>query len=261
MTWADLLFLHWPVEPAAIRKLVPAPLDIDLFDNQAWVALVPFRMRNARFRGWPSLPGLSDFYECNVRTYVRYRGLSGVWFFSLDAERLLPVLGGRWLWSLNYVAAGFDVRHDPAAARFDYSLSRRPGPWQAGHTRIVWTCHEPLPAAATGSIERFLTERYWLFTQRRGRILAGQVHHPTWPLRRATVESLDDSLVTAAGLGVCGQPLAWASDGVDVEGWSLREVDEPVSRAAAAMNSVPHPAPRAAPRSIAPEPSGVEAAG
>lgn len=222
MSWRDLLFLHWRIDPAALRPLLPEPLEVDTFDGSAWIALVPFRMADTRFSGVPNLPTLGNFHECNVRTYARLNGHAGVWFFSLDAAALLPVLGGRWLWSLNYVHAKFHVEHH-ADGRIDYRFVRRRGPWPPGRAQIAWRPGEPLPTAQPGSLEHFLTERYWLFTQRRGQVVAGRVWHEPWPLRRATVLRLDDpnSLVGQDGLTVEGDPLVHASDRIDVLGWKL----------------------------------------
>lgn len=50
MRWDNLLFLHWPIEPAVMRAAVPSELEIDTFDGTAWIALVPFRMEDTRFR-------------------------------------------------------------------------------------------------------------------------------------------------------------------------------------------------------------------
>ncbi len=36
MRWDNLLFLHWPVDPGAIRSLIPAELDLN--DGRAWNA-------------------------------------------------------------------------------------------------------------------------------------------------------------------------------------------------------------------------------
>src|SRR3989475_12095755 len=47
------------------------------------------RMSGVRLRGTPAVPWLSVFPELNVRTYVRYGGKPGVWFFSLDARNSL----------------------------------------------------------------------------------------------------------------------------------------------------------------------------
>lgn len=233
MRWDSLLFLHWPIHPDAIRPLIPDPLEVDLYGGSAWVALVPFRMEATRFRGYPPLPGLSSFYECNVRTYVRARNalgndVSGVWFFSLDAERLLPVLGGNWLWSLNYVHSRFRVRSTHTGSgeidSCDYALwRRRDGRERA---RVEWTRGAPVARSVPGSIEHFLTERYWLFTMRRGLVMGGRIEHEPWSLRRASVSRLEDTLVPAAGLRVDGEPLAWHSDSIDVCGWNLVRMDQ-----------------------------------
>src|SRR5271154_2737716 len=84
-SWHDLLFAHWPVEAAVLRPLLPPALQIDTFGQQAWLAVVPFRMTGVRLRGTPALPWLSAFPELNVRTYVTTDGKPGGWFFSLDA--------------------------------------------------------------------------------------------------------------------------------------------------------------------------------
>ena len=43
-SWHDLLFAHWPVPAAAVRRLVPAGLEIDEHEGTSWVGVVPFRM-------------------------------------------------------------------------------------------------------------------------------------------------------------------------------------------------------------------------
>src|SRR6478736_184531 len=90
-TWHDLLFAHWRIRLDVMRPLVPRELEIDTFDGSAWIGVVPFRMSAVRMRGLPPVPGASAFPELNVRTYVRYGGRAGVWFFSLDAESALAV--------------------------------------------------------------------------------------------------------------------------------------------------------------------------
>jgi len=236
MHWDNLLFLHWRVDPKVMRRLVPMELELDLFDGSAWVGLVPFRMAHCSFRGVPALPGLTDFYECNVRTYVTHRGpdrhTKGVWFFSLDAQTLLPVLGGRWLWSLNYVYSRFTVSRTGDTT--DYALARRTSTsiasWKHAHTHIRWRTgdlFEPDSRQRPGppdTLQHFLTERYWLFSHRGGRIWAGQVRHEPWPLRHAELLHLDDSLIVGAGLKVEGVPVAFASEHLEIEGYSLHAI-------------------------------------
>ncbi len=84
-SWNDLLFLHWRAEPDAIQAKLPKGLFVDCFEDQAYLGLIPFYMRNIHFRWTPSLPWISYFLEINLRTYVvDEAGTPGVWFFSLD---------------------------------------------------------------------------------------------------------------------------------------------------------------------------------
>jgi uncharacterized protein len=62
-SWHDLLFAHWPVEEAALRRHIPAELKIDTYEGQAWLGVVPFRMSGVRLRGTPAVPWLSAFPE------------------------------------------------------------------------------------------------------------------------------------------------------------------------------------------------------
>src|SRR5687767_11115562 len=93
--WENLLFLHWPIDPVAIRPLIPEGLEIDTFDGKAWIGITPFALTGLRVLSMPPIPGLDLFIELNVRTYVQYKGVPGIWFFSLDVSKLIPVLAAR----------------------------------------------------------------------------------------------------------------------------------------------------------------------
>src|SRR5262245_4554326 len=105
MSWHDLLFAHWPVPVAAMRALVPAPLEVDTFDGAAWIGVVPFRMTRVGPLWLPPIPGVSSFAELNVRTYVTRDDKPGVWFFSLDAANPLAVRTARRFFHLPYFHA------------------------------------------------------------------------------------------------------------------------------------------------------------
>ena len=74
--WEELLFLHWPFEPQIIAKVLPPSLRVDTFEGKAWIGVVPFSMRNVRPRFLPSVPGISNFPELNLRTSVSYTHLT-----------------------------------------------------------------------------------------------------------------------------------------------------------------------------------------
>lgn len=49
-TWHNLLFAHWPLPPDALRRLIPPGLQLDTFDEEAWVGVIPFHMSDIRAR-------------------------------------------------------------------------------------------------------------------------------------------------------------------------------------------------------------------
>jgi uncharacterized protein YqjF (DUF2071 family) len=59
--WEDLLFAHWPVPVEVLQWLVPSGLELDTFEGQAWIGIVPFRMSGVRLRGTPAVPGFRRF--------------------------------------------------------------------------------------------------------------------------------------------------------------------------------------------------------
>src|SRR5437016_1119892 len=139
--WHDLLFAHWEMEPDQVRPLVPSRFELDLFQGHAYVAVAPFHMSGIRSRWLPPLPGLDRFPELNVRTYVRYQGIAGVWFFSLDAANLPAVWGARVGYALPYFHAKMSVRSSGDA--IEYGSRRLQGPNPAEFRGRYWPTSEP----------------------------------------------------------------------------------------------------------------------
>jgi uncharacterized protein len=223
--WRNLLFMHWEVPVARLRPLVPQALEIDTFEGRAYVGLVAFEMHDVRpSRFLPALPTAAHFEEVNVRTYVHLRdGDPGVWFLSLDAASALAVLGARAFFHLPYFHARMDTRRD-GDGRTAYRSERH---WEEGRSAALdvrYETGEEVGPVAEGTFEHFLAERYYLYALTAGgSLLRGQVHHTPYPLRRARVLALDESLVGAAGIPRPEQRASelW-SPGVDVEIFGLK---------------------------------------
>jgi uncharacterized protein YqjF (DUF2071 family) len=222
MDWVDAMFLHWPVDRAALRARIPADLEIGTFDGSAWVSVVAFRIAGARLRGVPRGLAWPAFPEVNVRTYVSGGGHDGVWFFSLDAGSRWAVEGGRRGIHLPYYRAMIASSFGPGGA--SYRLARtHPGAPVARLTAQAAGSGDAHPAAA-GTLEHWLAERYCFFTaDPRGRTRRGDVLHEPWPLRAATVRIEENSLLSAAGIEPSrAQCLAHVSSGVSTRAWPLR---------------------------------------
>lgn len=213
--WRDAAFLHWPVEPDRVQRLLPDGLTADTFDGRGWVGLIAFNMVGIRPPGLPRVPYLGSFPETNVRTYVRdASGRPGVWFHSLEATRLLPVLVARTGYSLPYMWARMSINRTGDILRY---TTRRRWPAPTGSGGILTVRPDPAPHEAD-ALDAFLTARWGLYsTDRSGRLRYAPVEHPAWPLQRATAVHVRDSLITAAGYDdPSGPPHVRFSPGVPV---------------------------------------------
>lgn len=235
-TWTNLLFVHWRVPEEEVRPLIPPELTLDTWEGDAWVGLVAFYMSGVRPWWSPPVPGVSNFCETNLRTYVHYRGRDpGVWFISLEAAQSLAVKVARRRWHLPYFRAEMSLRRHAHYVKYS---SRRLWPGSPGaHTTIQaevgpllgeGELTRPLPAGQSlpGTLEHFLIERYLLYsTDPAGRLYRGQVYHTPYPVRSTNLLHLDESLLGAAGIRRDGAPAHAAfSDGVTVDIFPLRPI-------------------------------------
>lgn len=208
--WRHLTFLHWRYRPPVIRSLLPGGLELDTFDGEAWVGLTPFLLTGLRPPGLPAMPWISRFPEMNVRTYVRGPdGERGIWFFSLEADRLAAVAGARIAYRLPYRWAKMRVRCGFGGMEY---TSRRI--WGTGRAHIAI---QNGVAIQPNELERFLTARFRLYTRIAGRLAFAQVHHAPWPLESAAAIRVDQNVIENSGVPApAGEPLVHFSRGVYV---------------------------------------------
>ncbi|GAB7028504.1 DUF2071 domain-containing protein [Geotalea toluenoxydans] len=221
-SWLKLLFMHWEISPELLRPHLPDELEIDLFNGSAWIGITPFALRNLRPAFAPPLPWLSNFHEINLRTYVHYRGVPGIWFFSLDADRALAVMGARLAYHLPYRHASMVMRveHDSV-----FYSSRRISPPLAEFS-TVWRPGAMLGTAAPETLEYFLTERYCLYTLYGKKLFRARIFHQPWKLQRAELGDFSSTLLEAHGLQHFDRnPLLHYSEAQHVAVWMVEAVE------------------------------------
>jgi uncharacterized protein len=222
--WHELLFIHLPLAPEALRPLLPSQLELDTFDGQAWVGIIPFWVSHTSLRWVPPPPLLSRFPEINVRTYVTLRGSPGVYFFSLDAGNPLAVQGARTVFHLPYFFARMHIQHRQETI---YYQSQRLG--TQGPSPIYDAMYRPNGSvffAHHGTLEYWLTERYCLYTvTKKNQVYRVDIHHRPWPLQSAEQTSKRNTTASAQGISLPGpDPLLHYARQQDVLFWPLRRM-------------------------------------
>ncbi len=218
--WYDLLFAHWPLPVSQVRSLVPPELEIDSFDQKAWISITPLFVR-MRPRGLFPLGHLWSFPELNCRTYVRYGERPGIYFFSLDAASLAAVSGARAFYRLPYFRSKMELRK--ADSEIHYTSERRLSP------ASFHACYKPVSSvyhAAAGTLEHWLTERYCLYTVSGRTLWRGDIHHAQWPLQKPIAEIYRNSIEAATGFSLDVSPaLLGYAERQEVLIWPLRRAE------------------------------------
>jgi len=188
-TWEQLLFLHWKITSQYMDLLLPKELELDTYQGSAWLTVLPFQVSHQRIRLLPELPLLRAYRELNVRTYVKYKGKPGVYFFSLDVDHPLAVIGGKTA-GLPFHLAKIDLHQNGSLVSFTSSRMFKQGAFSAEYAPIS----KPVPVEA-GSLDYWLLERYSLFVKFGKLVLQGDIRHEHWEVSRASVRIMENSIL------------------------------------------------------------------
>ena len=183
--WRQLAMVNYEVDPAVLRPLVPAGLELDTLGGRSLVSMVGFLFLQTRVFGF-RFPFHTNFEEVNLRFYVR-RHVGGAegWrrgtvFIKEAVPRWFIATMAKLIYNEPYDT--FPMRHRVEGVRAEYDW-RRGGRWE---TLAVEGEEGDWQGITAGSEEEFITEHYWGYNrQRNGRTLEYQVEHPRWRLRRA----------------------------------------------------------------------------
>ena len=222
--WRNLLFLHWEIDKDLIQQTLPPGLYTDTFNNKAYIGITPFMLKNLKLGILPPIPGISDFPEINVRTYVfDDSGIPGIWFYSLDADNL-PSVKAAHLINLPYVHSDIAYEDGTSDEIISFSLKRNNTPRTASKFSFIINGKDFF--AESDSLEFFLIERYYLFTylNEKQKLNKIQVHHNPYPLCSADLLDYDSNLLQADGFSLINRypDHIIMSPGVDVNIYNMK---------------------------------------
>jgi uncharacterized protein YqjF (DUF2071 family) len=206
--WRNLAMLNYEVDPALLRKFVPAGTELDRWNGKVFASLVGFRFLNTKVCGIP-FPFHRDFEEINLRFYVRRREgdelRRGVVFIKEIVPRWAIATVARIVYNENYVV--LPTRHEVQPERVTYEWRTR-----AGWNKMSLTATGDPALPEQESEEQFITEHFWGYSaQRSGGCIEYRVAHPAWRVWSAQAAKFEGDASELYGeelAAVFGQPLS-----------------------------------------------------
>ena len=169
--WNNVIFLHWKVDFDSLVNLLPKGLELELFGGESWVSLVAFSMEKVRLRNFPSFSPVSNFHEVNIRTYVRYKGKSGVYFLSIEGAKWLSCKIAKSMSGLPYRFSIMNRTINSFESKNSISGTKLNLKYSVGELR-----------KDKSDLDLWLTEKYALFQEGKSGMTEFDIHHLPWDI-------------------------------------------------------------------------------
>ncbi|MCF7559462.1 DUF2071 domain-containing protein [Sabulilitoribacter multivorans] len=178
--WNKAIFLHWEVEPEAIKPLLPKEIELDTINGKTWLSLVAFDMNHIGIRSLPKVPHISDFHEINIRVYITCNGKPSVYFLSMEGSK-------RSSCKVLKTISKFPYYHSKMK-RTDFSYSSKNDLYNNSFYTEYRLGSDPIIKDET---DVWLTERYAVFQDYKNQIIEYDVHHVEWPMQTISIKKLE----------------------------------------------------------------------
>jgi uncharacterized protein YqjF (DUF2071 family) len=179
--WKNIAMLNYAVDPALLRRFVPAGTDLDDHEGTTYVSLIGFEFNNTRMLGCV-VPFHQSFEEVNLRLYVRRGSRRGVVFVRELVPKLAVTAIARLIYGERYSCVPMSHRVERnehgTCAVFGWGTA-------AAHCSISLQTSAARYLAPIGSLSQFITEHYWGYAIRSGETVEYQVEHPQWYVQDA----------------------------------------------------------------------------
>jgi uncharacterized protein YqjF (DUF2071 family) len=177
----NVFFLHWKIDPILLVSLIPSGLNLDLYENHAWVSFDGFGLKNGRPRGLPSFPVLSHFSELNLRTYVTHNNKAGVHFLSVECSNAVASA---------LVKCSTEVPYESSKIEENKGLFQAQQTVKSHNFQLNYSPGEIISNPT--ELDRWLPERSALHQgiASKNRLISYDIHHKQWSLQKLTINSL-----------------------------------------------------------------------
>lgn len=178
--WRKLIMANYEIDPAILKKYLPAGTELDAWENKYYVSLVGFMVLKTKLRGI-RIPFHSNFPEVNFRFYVRLKSGNdwkrGVVFINEFVPRHAITFVANKLYKERFVT--YPIRY---TCEMDNNLTAGYY-WKKDHkwNKLEVVANSNFYQFKPGSKEEFIIERHWGYSSiDMNKTEEYQVDHPPW---------------------------------------------------------------------------------
>ena len=190
--WQNIIMANYTVPEEVLKNYLPKGVELDLYNNKAYVSLVGFMFKNTRIFKIP-IPFLGTFEEVNLRFYVKQiinnETHRGVVFIN----ETVPYKAVAWLanklYKEHYISIptkhNWDINSTSKKITYQWYVNNK---WNslninANNTPLAMTKH---------SLEEFIFEHYYGYTKVSELITEKYaIHHPSWMINDIIETAID----------------------------------------------------------------------
>lgn len=189
--WENLIMANYEIHPDLLAPYLPKGVELDLFNNKAYVSLVGFMFKKTSLFNIP-IPLLGTFEEINLRFYVkRMEGDTikrGVVFINETVPYKLVAWLANKLYKEHYtvVPTRNKTVHTNMFKNIQYGW-KKSNQWNS----IEVTVSNTSEAMAVESLEEFIFEHYYGYTKVNSQHTQEyRVNHPRWNINKVMEYSI-----------------------------------------------------------------------
>lgn len=180
--WRKLLMINYEVDPEVLKPFLPAHTELDLYNGKCLVSIVGFLFLHTEIKG-VKIPFHINFEEVNLRFYVTHKTKTG------DIKRgtsFIKEIVPKWaitfiantLYKEKYVTLPMSHSINELNQQLEISYG-----WKLNTVTNSIFCktENKSQPIKKNSIEEFITEHYWGYTQlSKTQTSEYAVEHPRW---------------------------------------------------------------------------------
>jgi hypothetical protein len=183
--WENLIMANYEVHPDVLTAYLPHGVELDFYNNKAYVSLVGFMFNKTSLFNIP-IPFLGTFEEINLRFYVKRVDGDTIKRGVVFINETVPYKPVAWLanklYKEHYIAIptknAIEITSNSKNIRYEWKINKE---WNHIAVNAANIKEQMLP----GSIEEFIFEHYYGYTKiNEQHSQEYKVNHPRWQVNK-----------------------------------------------------------------------------